>query len=393
MSSPESSIAHAAKLMDEFAERTGLTAGGAKRRYLWTDAHAVCNFIALGRSCGEPRYLQLAVDLVHQTHQVLGRFRDDDTRRGWLSGLSEREGAEHPTQGGLRIGKPLPERAPDEPFDEALEWERDGQYFHYLTKWMHALDQLSWALRDERYNRWAIELAQTARRAFMQGLPHGRRRLAWKMSVDLTRPLVVGMGQHDPLDGLVTSVQLESSAARLRGSKEGAHLLHCGEDFASLLDPTGLLSADPLGVGGLLFDGSRLIQLLERDVNVVGRWVLPVLEAAFRGLVACLHSGILEQAPAHRLAFRELGLAIGISAVRELRPLRLADTLAMDESTRVVQLLSSITQYADIVGRLPGGWLRASAQAGHAWSAHRDINEVMLATSLVPEGFVRLANR
>jgi hypothetical protein len=43
-------------------------------------------------------------------------------------------GAAHPTRGGLRIGKKLPERRPGEAFQERLEWERDGQYFHYLTK-------------------------------------------------------------------------------------------------------------------------------------------------------------------------------------------------------------------------------------------------------------------
>ena len=72
-------------------------------------------------------------------HHVLGRHRDDDPRRGWISGLSEEEGERHPTRGGLRIGKPLNEREPDEPADSQLEWEQDGQYFHYLTKWMHAL--------------------------------------------------------------------------------------------------------------------------------------------------------------------------------------------------------------------------------------------------------------
>jgi hypothetical protein len=34
----------------------------------------------------------------------------------------------------LRIGKQLAERRPGERFDERLEWERDGQYFHYLTR-------------------------------------------------------------------------------------------------------------------------------------------------------------------------------------------------------------------------------------------------------------------
>jgi len=31
-------------------------------------------------------------------------------------------------------GKALNERGADEPVDEHLEWNRDGQYFHYLTR-------------------------------------------------------------------------------------------------------------------------------------------------------------------------------------------------------------------------------------------------------------------
>ena len=36
-------------LMMDFAERTGLDSGQADRRYLWTDAFAVCNFPGLAR--------------------------------------------------------------------------------------------------------------------------------------------------------------------------------------------------------------------------------------------------------------------------------------------------------------------------------------------------------
>jgi hypothetical protein len=132
-------------------------------------------------------------------HHVLGRHRADDAlRRGWLSGLGEAEGELHPTRGGLRIGKRLPERPPDAPFDERLEWDRDGQYFHYLTRWMHALDQVARWTREARFNTWARELAEVAHRSFTYG-PPGRsgRRMVWKMSIDLAaaRP---SMGQHDP---------------------------------------------------------------------------------------------------------------------------------------------------------------------------------------------------
>ena len=35
-------------LMEAFAHRTGITSGEPPRRYLWTDAFAVCNCIAFG---------------------------------------------------------------------------------------------------------------------------------------------------------------------------------------------------------------------------------------------------------------------------------------------------------------------------------------------------------
>ena len=174
----------AAAILDEFAARTGLTSAAKPRRYLWTDAFAVYTWLGLGR-------VDLAQRLVQQVHEVLGVSRDP----------------EHPTARGLRIGKPLPERAPDEPFDPELEWERDGQYYHYLTKWMHALERSARVTGEERYHRWAVELAQAAHRAFAYP-PGGPTRLYWKMSIDLSRPLVPSMGMHDPLDGLVAMATL-----------------------------------------------------------------------------------------------------------------------------------------------------------------------------------------
>lgn len=195
------------ELMMRFAERTGLASDLPKQRYLWTDAFAVCNFLGLEQATGEERYTDLALRLVDQVHHVLGSYRADDPRTGWISGLGEQEGEIHPTRGGLRIGKELPERAPSEPCDEQLEWRRDGQYFHYLTKWMHALDQVSRWTGQSHFNTWARELAKVAHDAFAYTDRSGRR-MVWKMSTDLSHPLVRSMGHHDPLDGFITCTQL-----------------------------------------------------------------------------------------------------------------------------------------------------------------------------------------
>src|SRR5436190_1220053 len=97
-----------------------------------------------------------------------------------------RGGADDALRGAQRT-----ERREDEPIDERLEWDRDGQYFHYLTKWMHALDLLARSTGQPLFNRSARELAQAAHRAFTYLPPHRRRkRMYWKLSVDLSRPLV-----------------------------------------------------------------------------------------------------------------------------------------------------------------------------------------------------------
>jgi hypothetical protein len=237
MRSHEEAIEKAVLLMRSFATRTGLTSDRPKHRYLWTDAFAVCNFLDLARLTRERSYAEIALRLVDQVHHVLGRYRADDTRTGWISGLGEREGESHPTRGGLRIGKALPERRPGEPFDQGLEWDRDGQYFHYLTKWMHALDQLSTATGDPRFNLWARELGEVAHAAFANAAG-GRagRRMVWKMSTDLSRPLVASMGQHDPLDGLITCVQLETTAALLSSAAQGPDLQRAVADEPRLED-------------------------------------------------------------------------------------------------------------------------------------------------------------
>ena len=127
--------AAAQRLMQEFARETGLDPpAGEPKRYLWTDAFAVCNYLGFFRQNNDPVYRELAIRLIDQVHHSLGRYRSGDLRTGWISGLPPEEAEQHPTAGGLRIGKPLPERAPGEAWNEELEWDRDGQYFHYLTK-------------------------------------------------------------------------------------------------------------------------------------------------------------------------------------------------------------------------------------------------------------------
>ena len=355
-------------LLDGFAERTGLDGGRPPRRYLWTDAFAVCTLLGLARDTGDPRHREQALRLIDQVHHVLGRHRPDDRRRGWLSGLSEADGEAHPTGGGLRIGKPLPERRPDQPFDERLEWERDGQYFHYLTKWMHALDQAARAAALPLLGRWARELAATAHHAFRAPTgPGAAPRLYWKMSIDLSRPLVAAVGPHDPLDGLITCLQLGDGAPDL-----GPAIA----DFAAMVDPRRLANDDPLAIGGLLTDAHRLLQLGPRGTAL--GLVDPLLHAARIGLEQYAYRNDLGRSAVHRLAFRELGLAIGLAA------------LARGDWPPAA---APLRRFAPLAAEIEAFWRHPAHRQGQSWLAHADINDVMLASCLQPDGFLLLAAR
>ncbi len=382
--------ADAAGLMQAFAERTGLGSTRPERRYLWTDAFAVCNFLALARATSERRYRDLALELVERVHRTLGRHRADDARRGWISGLAEDEGARHPTRGGLRIGKPLPERAPHEPFDEALEWDRDGQYFHYLTKWMQALDQVARASAAPVFNAWARELAAAAYRGFVYATPGGARRMYWKMSIDLGRPLVPSMGQHDPLDGFVTFTQLETTASRFPPAPPPSLGAEAAE-LAAMIDAGGLATGDPLGLGGLLTDAFRVDQLVREGAVVPAPLRDLLLASALAGLDHYAGLGELRRPAEHRLAFRELGLAIGLRAVAFMRQAP-PSSGGTAEGSHGARLLDALAAHLPLAERIVGFWLEPAHARVATWTEHLDINEVMLATALAPEGLLLLGS-
>jgi len=379
-------------IMMDFARSTGLSSSMAPpRRYLWTDAFGVCNFLGLYEKTGDESFKELALRLVEQVHQVLGRHRDDDQRKGWLSGLDDREAALHPTRGGLRIGKRLKERRPGEPFDERLEWDRDGQYFHYLTKWMHALNRVARVTGDYTYNRWAFELARTSCATFVYQSPRGgHRRMAWKMSIDLSHPLVPHMGQHDALDGLITYSQTAAIAA---DAPDGAEKDLSAEirTMDEMCRGKGLATDDPLGLGSLLSDAYRLGQLIARESCPASADLLHALLSASRqGLEAFTAQNQLSEGADYRLPFREFGLSIGLHAAQRLRALAEENRLVSAGSHAFGQAIEAVLKHAPPMEAIEGFWLRPEHQKSETWTEHRDINMVMLATSLSPDGFLKV---
>lgn len=378
-------------LMMGFAELTGLfPSKGAVRRYLWTDAFAVCNFLELHSRTGNQEYRELALRLVDQVHNVLGRHREDDARRGWISGLGEEGGKNHPTAGGLRIGKRMNERDPSDPFDEALEWDRDGQYYHYLTKWMHALCRVSRVTGDPLYNRWGVELAKAAHGPFTYVTPAGAgKRIYWKMSIDLSYPLVDSMGLHDPLDGLITYSALQSTARRHLQAGP-ADLTEPISDMAQMCAGKNFATDDPLGIGGLLSDGYRAAQLIAGGDFEYPDILNSCLDASLQGLRHYEMSGSQGLPAEHRLAFRELGLSIGLRAALKLMRVvkRSPDRFTSRES--LFSKIESLERYAHLIDNIESFWLQPASRSTGTWTDHREINTVMLATSLAPDAYLTI---
>jgi hypothetical protein len=291
----------------------------------------------------------------------------------------------------LRIGKSLPERKPDEPIDERLEWDRDGQYFHYLTKWMHALDRVATLTRQPQFNRWALELAKTAHSTFVYALPgYPVKRMHWKMSTDLSYPLVAAMGQHDPLDGFITYRALQASAFETPEN----NLPNLDAEISDMQDICAGIdwhTNDVLGLGGLLSDAGRVAQLIANGHPELETLLNELLHASLVGLDSLAASGALKYPAASRLAFREFGLSIGLQSVGKMQVLIERHPESFRDELSLLTTLQELARNTTIGRDIEDFWLDPENQATDSWSAHRDINGVMLATSLAADTYLEIS--
>ncbi|MBW3564415.1 MAG: hypothetical protein KY459_06785 [Acidobacteria bacterium] len=138
------------------------------KRYLWTDAFGLTLLLSLHRETGDPEYLDAARKLVNDVQRVLGRER------------------------GIRIGE---------------DPDRDGQYFHYLAMWIHALTRFG--AIEPGYRDDALRLVREIHEPFL--VPS--RGVIWKMAEDLSGPYPgYGFGALDPFHGMVVYRLLDPDA-------------------------------------------------------------------------------------------------------------------------------------------------------------------------------------
>ena len=115
-----------------------------------------------------------------------------------------------------------------------------------------------------------------------------------------------------------------------------------------------------------------------------------MLNAAVVGLSIYTRDNSLHLQALSRLAFRELGLAIGLQAVERIETVFSRSPDLFRNASRLTPLLESLKDYLPLLEQIEQFWLDPENREVTSWKDHADINMVMLATSLAPEGFLDL---
>jgi hypothetical protein len=212
----------------------------------------------------------------------------------------------------------------------------------------------------------------------------------WKMSIDLSFPLVPSMGQHDPLDGFVTYNELQATAAKDPKKSMGNDLRAEISDIANICEGRSWATDDPLGIGGLLFDAYRVAQLTVSGNLEQAGLLETLLESCLIGLNSFVKESSLRLPTGYRLAFRELGLSIGLQAVEKMRELIEQKSGLLRKIDSLHSVVKGLNRYAGLREIIEKFWLEGRSREADSWIAHHDINWVMLATSLAPDGFLEL---
>ena len=210
------------------------------------------------------------------------------------------------------------------------------------------------------------------------------------MSTDLTRPRVTSMGQHDPLDGFITYNELQLTAAKDFGLPSHAGLKADSADMADICRGMNLVTDDPLGIGGLLSDASRIAQLTIKRGSAFGNLLEFILGAARDGLDCYTRTSPLELPAGYRLAFRELGLSIGLAGTEMLAAWIDEHPDLFGRSEVLQRLVESLALYGPLGKNIEQFWMHDTNRQAATWTGHREINMVTLATSLSPRGFLVL---
>ena len=115
-----------------------------------------------------------------------------------------------------------------------------------------------------------------------------------------------------------------------------------------------------------------------------------IIDSALPGLASFAQGGTLELPVKYRLAFRELGLAIGLAGAGNLYTLVQQNPDLFGNSVSLKHKVEAICEYMPLQEAIIRFWTVPKNRESPAWTEHEEISMVMLATSLEPDGFLTL---
>jgi hypothetical protein len=107
-----------------------------------------------------------------------------------------------------------------------------------------------------------------------------------------------------------------------------------------------------------------------------------VVESALLGMRSFAKSETLEHPADYRLAFRELGLSIGLSAVNNIRKVVEENPGLLPRNSSLHRWIEYLMGYMPLRETIENFWIDGKNWQASTWTEHREISMVMLATSL-----------
>lgn len=147
---------------------------------------------------------------------------------------------------------------------------------------------------------------------------------------------------------------------------------------------------DPLGLGALLCHAYTILQLIVQDRFADTGILTDLLESLLASLDACISDRFLSFPAEYRLPFREFGLATGLHAVETIQGLMGERPDVFTKNHPVCSQIKYLTRFIPLGDAVEKFWLDPQNRRAETWTGHQSINSVMLATSLAPDGYLKL---
>lgn len=140
----------------------------------------------------------------------------------------------------------------------------------------------------------------------------------------------------------------------------------------------------------MILDACRIAQLIAKGQIRDPSLLETVVHAASMGIESFKISGSLEYPAEYRLAFRELGLSIGLSAVERMLAIIEENPNVFCQMSSLPQIVEGLREYMPLRETIEMFWMDNKNRQASTWIEHREINMVMLATSLAPNRFLSI---